>query len=167
MNLLRALAAAVLVALAALAGCGGEDDNGSGRTLTKAEYEQRYRAIGDDNLDQVEELQKAFDEAAPGDTDAIGDALREFAGLMRADARAMDALQPPADIAKEHQDYADLLMRTADVYEDAAEEVDLAAIFEWIAKEENLEVAGAFTEAIEKGDYELSEDAGTLPGLNP
>src|SRR5918911_3026906 len=146
-----AIACRALVA-AALVGCGVDDGDADGgparapdRLLTKAEYEHHYRAAREEGDETRERLQKVFETAGPDDTDQIADALRGFAGNVRETATGLDALQPPRDIATEHQRYVDVLERTAAAYDDAADGVANADSPEdaRVAMLESLQVAFA------------------------
>jgi len=168
-------AAIVLALLALTAGCGGGDDKdptapAPSGPLTKSEYEERYRAIGEGNEEARDALRETFESAEPDETDKVAGALREFAGTMREDGRALDALQPPADIAKEHQAYVDVLAETATAYYEAAQEIEdagspeearvagLARIAQHFEQGDNQRAAEAFIAAIQKGGYDLGPD---------
>ena len=94
---MRRLSLLALAAVALLAGCGGGGDPGAagtaGKTLTKAEYEQRFKAI----VTRFENSpEPKGDEAQVIET-----------GLKRAAAMAeeIDELEPPAEIARAHDEY--------------------------------------------------------------
>jgi ABC-type transporter Mla subunit MlaD len=170
----------VLAAAVLLGGCGGDDGDGAessapppGPALTKAEYEQAYRATRADNDETRAELRKVFETTDPDETGEIAEALRTFATEARADAKTLDALRPPADIAGEHQDYVDLVNRIADTYDDGAQQVDdagnadearnalLPLLQKLFTNERNQLAARDFLKAVDDGGYDLGPG---LPG---
>lgn len=175
-----ARALATLLAALLIAGCGGDDDDGDpapapqpGRSVSKAEYERAYRATREDNDETRAELREVFETTDPEETGGIADALRKFASAARADAETLDALEPPADLAPEHQAYVDLVKRIADTYEEGAQEVDdagsanearaalLPRLQRLFTNEANQRAAEGFLRAVKDGGYDLG--AG-LPG---
>ena len=87
--LISLLALAVL----ALAACGGNSSEGSSGPLTKAEYEERFNEIAKRFSDGPE---PKGDEA-----DKIEEGLRRAGGM----ADELDAIEPPADITRAHDDF--------------------------------------------------------------
>jgi hypothetical protein len=163
-------AALALILVAFVTGCGEDDEPAPSGPVTKAEYEERYRAVSENNDAKRDELRETFESAEPEETDKVARGLREFASAMDEDRNALDALEPPADIAKEHQGYVDVLAETVIAYREAAQEIDdagspeearvagLARLAEHFEQEDNQRAAEAFVAAIEKGDYDLGVD---------
>jgi hypothetical protein len=171
----------VLATAVLLGGCGDDDDGNEsspapvseGPQLTKAEYEKAYRATRTDNAETRAELQKVFETTAEDETGEIAGALRKFAAAAREDAKTLDALTPPADIADEHQDYVDLVGRIADTYDDGAQAVDdagsanearaklLPMLQKLFTAEKNQLAAEDFLKAVKDGGYDLGPG---LPG---
>jgi hypothetical protein len=176
----------LLAIVAALSACSGEDESGgsesgTGPTLSRAEYEERYVAVRKENADEVEDLQQEL-ESALRDEDAggIADALDEFAQLTRSVADQLGDLRPPSDVAGEHDGYVAVLRDTASGYEDVAEAAADAPTFEAalaeleqlvqvFGGEENQRRVRAFARAVEQGGYDLGFAAGEggLPGPSP
>jgi hypothetical protein len=98
---LAALAFAVAVAVTA---CGGDD------SVTKAEYEQRTATI---QRDLATSLQVQLDTRAQRE-----DAAPRVAGAMRDAADEADSIEPPSEIADDHDAYVDALRRCADRFEE-------------------------------------------------
>ena len=165
-----------MVAAAVLfGGCGEDQDSppAQGPALTKAEYEKAYRATRTDNAETRAELQKVFETTDEDETGEIAGALRKFAATSREDAKVLDALTPPPDIAAEHQDYVDLVGRIADTYDEGAQAVDdagsadearaelLPMLQKLFTDEKNQLAAEDFLKAVKDGGYDLGPG---LPG---
>ena len=141
----------------------GEESSGP---LTKAEYEERYRALADEIDAAIADIEKSASGASPGDFDAFSTAFRDFAGYLEQAAADLDALEPPPDIAEAHQGYADVLAMSADAYAELADAVAGAdsqeeaagatqVLQELYSDPEVVRKVGAFAEALEAGNYDI------------
>ena len=92
----------IALALALLAGSCGGDDGGQPGPLSKAEYEKRFRAI-------VERFEDG-PEPKGDEADKLEEGLRRAATV----ADELDALEPPAEIARAHDDYVAGMRAVAD-----------------------------------------------------
>lgn len=171
--MLRAATAAIVVTLL-LAGCGEEDTTGAGGShgrheerqagLSKGQYEQGYREITRDADARIAAIPKA---AAGGDVGAVAAEIRDFAAYMHDVAERLDKLEPPRDIAREHQGYVRSLRETAQGYEEIAGKVAASgsveeaagvtfkALQKLYARFEIFSPIGLFLDAIDRGDYDI------------
>lgn len=153
----------------------------TGDALTKAEYEAAFQQIGDEAEQAITEMQSTTDALSEGDFDAIGEVMGQFAALTGDTASKLDELEPPADIADEHQGYVDVLQATADEYVELADTVagasgpeDASAavqgLQELYAQPEIEQAVADFARAVKQGDYDLGFDLSAgqpLPGATP
>jgi hypothetical protein len=116
----------LLSALLLVAGCGG--GGGGGSRLSKADYEKRMTAIGT-------ELQKKLtglgSSASTSDPKKAGTAFTTLADALNKTANEVDAINPPSNIDKPHQDFADGLHAFANDVRGVGEKAkkgDVAAI---------------------------------------
>lgn len=170
--------------LALLAGCDGDGESTSadadGPTasgpLSKIEYEQAFRALKTD-LNQTPAPLEQLREDSTSEEAAAG--FREIAGFTRDAAAQLDALEPPASIAAEHQGFVEVVEGLADGseqiaalieengIEDAARTLqDPQALSSILTAPELEEKRKEFVRAVVDGDYDLGlEGKGLdLPG---
>ena len=116
-------AAITVLALTLLAtGC----DDGESGPLTKAEYEERVRAVVADNDSTRSRFVTVVESSGEDDADEVVDAFRDFADRLRGDRYVLDELEPPAAIARDHHWFVDILRGEADAHECAANAIEEA-----------------------------------------
>lgn len=93
----RLLAGSALVAVAAGAGCGGDDAGGGSGELSKAEYIERADAICQELYERRDPLQaEAARAAQSGDSDRAAATLANAAEITDSRIAALEELAPPA-----------------------------------------------------------------------
>ena len=102
-------AATVAACAVALCGCGDDDNGGGGGSLSKDQYEERFREI-------VSAPGEETQSASPGATTPQEQAQEIDEGLdkMRSVATELDELEPPSDIAGAHAKFVAGLRAGAD-----------------------------------------------------
>jgi hypothetical protein len=159
-------AASFVCVVALVAGCGSD---GGGSSLTKTEYETAVTdALGAAGADA--------DEVAPPDDasrSVQADAFDDTADVVDKTATDLDDLEPPADIADEHQGFVEFLHGIADEYRDFADQLrsgDAPTLKQYVKTQEPLLTpspelvakSDAFRQAAADGGYDFG-DAITVP----
>lgn len=179
------LAIGSLLLLLLLAGCGGDGDATSTEAeepapsgpLSKPAYEAAFRTLKAD-LDQTPDPLAELREDSSAEEASAG--FRDIAEYTRAAAAELDALEPPANIADEHQGFVEVVEGLADgsdqiaalIDEDGLESAaetlqDPAALAGILTTPELEEKRKAFVEAVAKGDYNLGLTAKELKPFEP
>ncbi len=152
------LGVAVVLAFAA-GGCGG---GGGGDRLSKAEYQQEVKKVGDTLTSSVDGLTGAFS-ASPDSLDQVGTQIDELREAMNQAADDLDALEPLEDAQSAHDQLVEGIRGFADELgevADAARDGDLAKLRGF---SENFENSGsvkqiqAATEELQAKGYTLEE----------
>lgn len=156
-----------------LAGCGGDGDGtstdaaapASSRPLTKSEYEEAFRAFKAD-LNQTPDPLEQLREDSSAEEAVAG--FRDIADFTRDAAAQLDALEPPANIAAEHQGFVEVVEGLAEGsdqiaalieengLESTARTLQDPAVLSGILMTPELEKKRrAFVRAVVVGDYDL------------
>ena len=142
----------------AAAGCGGD---GGGDRLTKEEYQQEVRTVGQTLTRSAEGLSGAFTQSDPESLDQVADEIEELQDAMNKAADDLDAMNPPADAESAHNDLVDGIRGFADEIGQVAD----------AAREGNLQDLQSFSESfsnseavkkIEQATQELQSKGYTL-----
>jgi len=113
MRSLRAATVLLVLALVPLAAC-GDDDDGGGEALTKAEFLEQGDAICRAAAEDGEDL-----DAPESNTEDLSRYLTEAQELLTDAAEDFEALQPPADGVEVQRLYLAALRDTVDVLDEA------------------------------------------------
>jgi hypothetical protein len=116
------LAMAALVAVAA--GCGGGSENGGGSSLSKAEYEAKMQALGDDLNAAADSLRNVN----PTDLGSVSDVFNQATDLYNKAASGLADINPPEEIAAAHQKLEDGLQTAADAFQELNDKVKDATL---------------------------------------
>lgn len=137
----------VLALALAVAGCGGDE------AVSKAEYEERTRAI---QVDLAAAMQVPLDTQAQRH-----DAAPRVAGAMRDAADESDDIEPPDGIAEPHDAYVAALRRCADRFEEILGKQDDKdeAFAELLALDCVAEMQEAIGQIADKG-YRIEDPVG-------
>jgi len=133
--------AAVVLAAAALAACGGSE-----KRLSKAEYEQTVR----DSYGQVQAAFVSASQAAPGELEARIEAAQE---ALRSAAERLESIEPPAEVEEMNEEIAEGMREYADDLDrlrDAAERGDGDVIAAFNAELDRNEAVHKIAEAAEE-----------------
>ena len=157
---MRYLAILLILSLAtAAAGCGGGGDGG-GEPLSKADYEQRMQAVGQEAASALDAFGSASD--ALTDVEAAVSDINAGADVLEAQSRSLDGLEPPEDVADSHQTLVDTSAAAAeglrvladDLQGGTASPADLLGLFEM---KEFAELEAA-VRAIRARGYDIGDD---------
>lgn len=186
--------ALLLAIVLALTACGGDTEEpeakpsataapeeASDATLTKDQYEERYRAAREGDTERVSDQRQALESAlAQQDVDGIARALENFAQFTRSEAQELSTLRPPGDIADEHAGFVAVMRETASAYDEVAQAAadaptpeaalaELARLQQLLGSSSTQRRARAFAQAVQEGGYDLGIGPGdsALPGQTP
>ena len=157
MKRIRIVVATLALGLAA-AGCGGD---GGGQRLTKEEYQQEVRQVGDTLTKSAEGLSGAFSQSDPESLDQVAGEVEELQNAMNQAADDLEAMNPPEDAESAHDDLVDGIRGFSDEIGQVAD----------AAREGNLQELQSFSESfsdsesvkkIEQATQELQSKGYTL-----
>jgi hypothetical protein len=144
--------ALVGLAAALLAGCGGED------RLTKPEYEQKVRS-------EYAKVQAAFQATAGAPTKELAARIGEAQSRLRAAAEALEGVEPPEDVEREHEELVEGMREYAEDLDgllEGVEKGDATAIEtfnESIPRNEAIERMAEAAEEMKFKGYDLGQIA--------
>jgi hypothetical protein len=142
--------ALALAFAAAAAGCGGD---GGGDQLTKEEYQQEVKKVGDTLSSSAGGLSSAFGQSDPESLDQVADEIEKLQQAMEDAADDLDNLTPPDDAQSAHDKLVEGIRGFADEIggvADAARDGDLAALRDFGEGFEDSESVKQIQEATEE-----------------
>ena len=153
--------AALAVAVGAT-GCGGDD--GGGDRLSKTEYQQQVKTVGDTLSKSAEGLSGAFSESDPESLDQVADQIEQLQEAMNGAADDLDNMNPPADAEAAHnklvegiRGFADDIGGVADAARDGNLK-ELQAFSENFGNSESVKKIQEATEELQAKGYTLESE---------
>jgi hypothetical protein len=121
-----AILLACLLGAVVVAGCGG-GGGGGGVPLSKEDYEQQMQRLSREVESTLDRMSAAFDDASDVSAELIA-----TADLLDDESRSLDGIEPPEEVADEHQTLIDKSAAAADELRklaDGASVADLLGVF--------------------------------------
>ena len=154
----------IVVALAvgiAAAGCGGD---GGGDRLTKEEYQQEVRDVGQTLSQSAEGLSGAFSQSDPESLDQVADQIEELQAAMNQAAEELDDMNPPEDAESAHDDLVEGIRGFSDEVGEVADAAregnlqDLQSFSQNFANSDSVQQIEQATEELRSKGYTIESE---------